>query len=85
MGGLVDDLMPVISKHLDRELDALCTALQKPMKKFSPDDIRNFEFETIGGLQRLHAPCFHGLLTFLTSAGGDPNSNTKETSTKETR
>ena len=32
VGGLVDDLMPIIYKHLDRELDALCRALQKQLK-----------------------------------------------------
>ena len=43
--------------------------------KNTPDDIRNLEFETIGSLQKQHAPYFHRLLTSLTSASGD-NSNT---------
>ena len=50
VGGLMDDLMPIISKHMDRELDALCKVLRKQLKTYMPDDIRSLEFETVGGL-----------------------------------
>ena len=78
-GELIDDLIPIISKHMDRELDALCKALRKQLKTYTPDDIRSLEFETVGSLQKQHAPYFHRLLASLTSAGGH-NSNTKEAS-----
>ena len=71
--------MPIISKHMDRELDALCKVLRKQLKTYTSDDMRSLEFEPVSGLQKQHAPYFHSLLTSLSSAGGD-NSNTKEAS-----